>query len=225
MSKNNTVLVVAPHMDDEVLGVGGTVAKHVKNGDKVFACFCAHRIYDRQFDEAKNQQEVACAISAKGVLGYHEAEFFSLNDERLDVAVQDIIKPLERYVEKVKPDIVYSNFYGDNHQDHRAVFQAVRVAIRPFARWRVGEWCLYETPSSTEQSPPVLEASFLPNRYVDITEFFSTKLSAYHCYQTEKRDFPHPRSEEAIRALAMKRGVEIGFPSAEAFMVMRSYWA
>lgn len=212
-------------MDDETLGMGGTIAKYARNGDKVFVCFIAHRIYDRKLDPKKNQKEVESAKAAKEKLGYAGVEFFDLNDERLDVAIQDILKPLEKHLEKTKPDIVYSNFYGDNHQDHRAVFQAARVALRPSSSLKVKEWYLYETPSSTEQSPPVAGSSFMPNYYVDVTETFDTKLEAYHCYATEKRYFPHPRSEEALTALAMKRGAEIGFARAEAFMTMRRVWS
>ena len=218
------ILVVSPHMDDEVLGMGATLAKHVHSGHEVYVCFIAHRIYDRKYDKEKNQIEVKNALNAKKILGYKETEFFNLNDERLDVAIQDILSPLEKYIENIKPDIVYSNFYGDNHQDHRAVFQAVRVAIRPSAKVTLKKWLLYETPSSTDQSPPIIEGAFLPNYYVNVDNFLDTKLRAYHCYETEKREFPNSRSHEALKILAMKRGVEIGMKYAEAFMVMRDKW-
>ena len=218
------ILIVSPHMDDEVLGMGATIAKHVHVGHEVYVCFIAHRVYTRKYDIDKNQREVQHALDAKKILGYKESEFFNLNDERLDVAIQDIAIPLEKYVEKVKPDIVYSNFYGDNHQDHRAVFQAVRIAIRPSASVTPAKWLLYETPSSTDQSPPIVEGAFMPNYYVNVDNYLDTKLRAYHCYETEKRDYPHPRSEEALRILAKKRGVEIGFKYTEAFMIMRDRW-
>lgn len=224
MSDRKNVAVIAPHMDDEVLGMGGTIAKHVEMGDRVTVCIVAHRIYDHAFDPQKNEKEIRCALQAQKVLGYQGLEMLNLNDERLDVAVQDTLKPLEGFLEKSKPEIVYSNFFGDNHQDHRAVFQAVRVAVRPFASCRVKEWYLYETPSSTDQSPPISTNVFLPNFFVDVTDTLSRKIQAVNCYETEKRIFPHPRSEEAIVALAMKRGSEIGFSRAEAFMTMRRVW-
>ena len=218
------ILVISPHMDDEVLGMGATIAKHVHVGHEVYVCFVAHRVYARKYDIDKNQREVQHALDAKKILGYKESEFFNLNDERLDVAIQDIAIPLEKYVEKVKPDIVYSNFYGDNHQDHRAVFQAVRIAIRPSAGVTPTKWFLYETPSSTEQSPPLYKNSFLPNYYVDISRYIDVKIEAFRCYETEKRIYPHPRSEEALKVQAQKRGVDIGFRYAEAFMVLRDKW-
>jgi len=122
------------------------------------------------------------------------------------------------------PNIVYSNFYGDNHQDHRSVFQAVRIAIRPSANTIPTKWLLYETPSSTDQSPPIIEGAFMPNYYVNVAEHFDKKITAYKCYETEKRNYPHSRSEEAMKVLAQKRGVEIGFKYAESFMIMRDKW-
>lgn len=221
---NNTVLVVAPHMDDETLGMGGTIARHSASGDTVHVCFVAHRIYQGRFTEDANKREIEHALLAKEKLGYSQAEFLNLNDERLDVALQDVIKPIEKYIEKINPDIVYSNFYGDNNQDHRAVFQAMRVAIRPYAKAKVKEWYLYEAPSSTDQSPPIAEASFLPNYYVNIESTFNDKVKALECYETEIREFPNPRSPEALEVLAKKRGSETGMQKAEAFMTMRRYW-
>lgn len=216
------VLVIAPHMDDEVLGMGGTIARHVAEGDEVYVCFVAHRIYERKYDEEKNRVEIQCALKAKEVLGYKEAEFFNLNDERLDACIQDILIPLEAYINKVKPDIVYVNHRGDNHQDHKAVFQAAMVALRPSATPGIKKILCYEVPSSTEQSPPFSDLAFMPNRYVNIERYLKAKVNALHCYQTEKREFPHPRSDKGLEILAMKRGSEIGFKAAEAFVIIRS---
>jgi len=218
------VLVIAPHMDDEVLGCGGTISRHVKKREDLFVCFIAHRIYDHKFDKEKNEIEKAHASKAQKVLGYKESLFLQLNDERLDASIQDIIIPLEEYVNKIKPDIVYIPFMGDNNQDHRAVFDAARVVLRPSATPFIDSLYMYEVPSSTEQSPPLPESTFLPNYYVDITKYFDKKIEAFKYYKTEKRDYPHPRSEEALKVLAQKRGTEIGFKFAEAFMILRSKW-
>ena len=218
------VLVIAPHMDDEVLGCGGTIARHVESGDNVFVCFIAHRVYNHQFNDERNEVEKKHANRAKEVLNYKESVFLGLNDERLDACIQDIIIPLEGYIYKIKPDIVYSPFYGDNNQDHRAVFDAVRIVIRPSAADFVKRFFVYEIPSSTEQSPPLNKEAFLPNYYVDVSEYIDFKIEAFLCYETEKRIYPHPRSEEALKVLAQKRGVEIGFKYAEAFMIMRDKW-
>lgn len=218
------ILVIAPHMDDEVLGCGGTIVRHVANADNLFVCFIAHRIYEHRFDKKKNEIEKQHAVNAKKLLGYKEAFFFGLNDERLDACIQDIIIPLEGCISKIKPGTVYIPFMNDNNQDHRAVFDAARVALRPTATPFINKVLMYEVPSSTEQSPPLAENAFLPNYYVDITKYIDKKIESFKCYENEERNFPHPRSEKALRVLAQKRAIEIGFEYAEAFMILRNKW-
>lgn len=215
------VLVIAPHMDDEVLGCGGVIAKHLKNKDDVFVCFIANRIYHHRFDKEKNDIEKLHAMEAKKILGYKQAVFLELNDERLDISIQDIIILLEKYVNKIKPAVVYVPFQGDNNQDHRAVFDAARVVLRPVAAPFINSVYMYEIPSSTEQLPSLADTAFLPNYYVNIKKYIPKKFQAFRCYKTEKRPYPHPRSEEALKVLSRKRGIEIGFEYAEAFMVLR----
>lgn len=222
--RQKKVLIVAPHMDDEVLGCGGAIARHVKEGDVVFVCFIAHRIYNHKFDKKKNDLQKEHSLRAKRSLGYREAVFFDLSDEKLDTCIQKIIIPLENYVLKVKPDIVYCPFQEDNNQDHRAVFQAARVALRPAVTAFIKQINMYEVPSSTEQSPPLLKNAFLPNYYIDIRKYINKKIAAFRCYEIEKRNYPHPRSEMALKILAQKRGIEIGFEFAEAFMKIRDKW-
>ncbi len=218
------VLVIAPHMDDEVLGVGGTIARHVSSGDDVYVCFAAHRVYDHRYDEVQNRAEMQNALKAREVLGYKEAKFFNLDDERLDACIQDVIIPIEAYLDEVKPEVVYINHGGDNHQDHKAVFQAGMVALRPNINVGIKRILCYEVPSSTEQSPPLGEFAFLPNFYMNIEKYLPTKINALHCYEREKREFPHPRSDKAVEILAMKRGSEVGLNAAEAFMVIKELW-
>ncbi len=218
------ILIIAPHMDDEALGCGGVIAKHKAGGDKVSVIFVAHRAYNHNFDNKLNDIEKSHALKAKRILGYDEAVFLDLPDERLDVAVQDIIIPVENYFAKIKPGIVYIPFSGDNNQDHRAVFDAARVVLRPTAALFVSNIFMYEVPSSTEQSLPTPNTVFMPNYYVDIKAFVNKKLRALRCYETESRNYPHPRSPEGIGILAQKRGTEIGLKYAEAFMSVRGKW-
>jgi LmbE family N-acetylglucosaminyl deacetylase len=158
---------------------------------------------------------------AKSILGYKEYAYFDMPDEELDKHVQKVIINLEEYVYNIKPDIIYSPFFQDNHQDHRAVAEAIRVVLRPAAATFVKRWLIYETPSSTEQTPPMPGAFFQPNSYIDIKDVLDKKLDAFRCYETESREYPHPRSLEAIKHLAAKRGIEAAMEYAEAFMLMR----
>jgi LmbE family N-acetylglucosaminyl deacetylase len=218
------ILIISPHMDDEVLGCGGTIRKHVKNSDAIHVIIAANRVYGHKFDPKKNEHERSHVLKAQKILGYDAVTFLDLPDERLDGMVQDIIIPLEKHIDAIKPDTVYVPFRGDNNQDHRAIYDAVRVVIRPGATPFIKNIYMYEISSSTEQSPPLLENAFFPNYYVDISDFIEDKLKALSCYETEVRKYPHPRSLEAVRILAQKRGVEIGFEFAEAFMSLRGVW-
>ena len=215
------ILVVAPHMDDEALGAGGVIVRHVDQGDEVQVCFIANRVYDHRFDEIRNRAEREYALKAKEVLGYKEATFLDLPDERLDACVQEIIVPLEQKIHVLAPEVVYLPHRGDNNQDHRAVFQAAQVVVRPAATSYLRRLICYEVSSSTEQSPSLPEVTFLPNYYVDITAQIERKVQALACYATELRSFPHPRSPEGVRVLAAYRGMASGFQAAEAFILLR----
>ena len=215
------VLIVAPHMDDEVLGVGGSIIRHVKEGDEVQVCFVAHRIYNHAFDQERNARERRCAATAQKVLGYGRTTFLDLADERLDRCIQEMVVPLERLQQEFEPECVYLPHRGDNNQDHRAVFQAAQVVFRPAATPSLQRLLCYEVPSSTEQTPPASESAFLPNYWVDISRQLEGKVQALGCYETEIRSFPHPRSAQGVRVLAQFRGMAAGFLAAEAFLLMR----
>lgn len=221
MGNDKTVLVIAPHLDDEVLGCGGVITRHVAQGDKVHVCFVAHRVYDHVYDAEKMEIEKEHALKAKEIIGYHDLHFLGLNDERLDACIQDIIIPLEEYITQIKPQIVYSPFCNDNNQDHQAVAKAVQVVLRPVAIPFIERWLMFETPSSTEQAPSVGILGFQPNVYYDIGGYLDMKLKALSCYETEARSYPNPRSPEGIKALAMKRGMECGLGYAEGFVMAR----
>ena len=219
----NRVLVVSPHMDDETLGVGGTIVKHVESGDKVKVCFICHRKYDNCFDSTKNEVEIKHSLNAMNILKYHEVEHLNLEDERLDYAIYKIVEPLTKVALEFKPDIIYIPSFADNNQDHRAVFEACMIVFRSFAI-SYQSILSYEVPSSTEQSFPVQPFLFNPNYYVDIYPFLEKKLSAMSAYETEKREVPHPRSSEAIKILAQKRGFEVSLKTCEAFIILRYIW-
>jgi len=219
------VLVISAHMDDEVLGVGGTIAKHVAAGDQVTACIVCKRAYNHQFDPRVVEEEKSAARRAAEILGYQDLRFLDLRDELLDERLLDIIVPLEACVLSLKPDLVYTHHRGDSNQDHRAVFQASMVACRVIASHKVPRLLSYEVPSSTDQAPPFPEYAFQPNHYVNIDGFLAKKIEALQAYSRELRAFPHPRSAKGLEVTAWKRGMEIGFSAAEAFAVIRDQWA
>jgi LmbE family N-acetylglucosaminyl deacetylase len=219
------VLVIAAHMDDEVLGVGATIAKHVAAGDEVSVCVVCKRAYDHKFDPKINQEEKAATRRAAEILGYKKIDFLDLRDELLDERLLDVIVPLEESVMRAKPDIVYTHHRGDSNQDHRAVLQASLIACRPISGHKVKKLLCYEVPSSTDIAPPFPEYAFQPNYWVDVAGFVDRKIEAMKAYVREMKEFPHPRSAKGIEVLAQKRGMEIGFTAAEAFVVLRDQWA
>ena len=221
------ILVIVPHMDDEVLGVGGTICRHVTEGDTVHVFIVANRAYNHKYDPALIQREKDCVLQAKTVLGYQDIQFGDLKDEQLDDQLAPVIQSIERCVADFQPDVVYINHRGDTNQDHRAVFEAVMIACRPISSLlenRIKRVLCYEVLSCTDQAPPFHEYAFQPNHYVDISAFLAQKEAALKCYRTELREFPHPRSVKAIRVLAQKRGMEMGMHAAEAFIIVRDVW-
>lgn len=217
------ILIVAAHPDDEVFGVGGTIACHVSQGDQVSVLFLTdgvtarHRVTDLQ----KNAARKACSE-----LGVREARFADLPDQRLDeLPLLEVIKPITQLMTELHPQIVYTHHRGDANQDHRAVFAATLVAVRPFEGNSVRRILCYEVASSTEWGPPFADWAFLPNVYVDISTTLETKLRAVDAYretfQTEIKPFPHPRSPEAVRTYAQQRGITVGMQAAEAFVLAR----
>lgn len=218
------VLVIAAHMDDEVLGAGATIAKHVAAGDEVSVCIVCMRAYDHKFDPDVQREEKDAARKAAAVLGYDDLEFLDLRDELLDERMLDIIVPLEDCVVRKKPDVVYTHHRGDSNQDHRAVFHASMIACRPISSHRIRRLLCYEVPSSTDIAAPVPEFAFQPNYWVDAAPTLGKKIDAMRAYVREMKEFPHPRSAKGIEVLSQKRGMEIGMHSAEAFMSIRDQW-
>jgi LmbE family N-acetylglucosaminyl deacetylase len=218
------VLVVAAHMDDEVLGVGGTIAKHVAAGDDVSVCIVCKRAYNHAFDTTLIDEEKENCRTAASLLGYHDLHFLELRDELLDERLLDVIVPLESLIGALKPEVVYTHHRGDANQDHRAAFHASIIACRGIAAHRIRRLLCYEVLSSTDQAPPFPEWAFTPNFYIDVAPFVMRKIEALRAYRRELREFPHPRSPKGIEVLAARRGMEVGLPAAEAFSVLRDMW-
>jgi len=218
------VLVIAAHMDDEVLGVGATIARHVAAGDDVSVCIVCMRAYDHRFDPDVQREEKAATRRAASILGYRDLHFLELRDELLDDKLLDLIVPLEECIADVRPDVVYTHHRGDSNQDHRAVFAASLVACRPIAKHKVKLFVCYEVLSSTDIAPPIPEFAFQPNYWVDVSVHLERKIAAMRAYVREMKEFPHPRSAKGIEILAQKRGMEIGFGAAEEFVSLRDQW-
>lgn len=212
------ILVFAPHNDDEVLGVGGTIAKYASEGHDVYVC---------EVTSGKDQERLANiqseAHAAHQLLGVKETIFLGLPVVGLtDMPYKELNQSFNDVVKRIKPDIAYIPHKGDMHIDHTMVAESAMVALRPVSNPQLKAIYAYETLSETEWNIPTPDNLFIPTVWSDISETFDKKLEAMKCYKSQLYDFPHPRSLEAIEALAKLRGSTVLVPHAESFMLIRS---
>lgn len=216
------VLAIATHPDDETLGCGGTLLRHMADGDSVHWLIVTEaKPNDFGHDFAAARPALIGKVAdAYGFAGISELRFPAAR--LAEVAEKDLIQGFAQAIASVAPDVVYLNHGGDAHSDHRRAFAAAMAALKPFRSGKsVHRILAYETLSETEQAPAGFGPHFVLNAFVDITPFLERKIALFDLYETERQPFPLPREASAIRALARLRGATIGVDSAEAFMLMR----
>lgn len=217
------VLVVAAHPDDELLGCGGTAARLAKEGNSVYMAILGEGITSRraQRDDANTEKLNSlreCSQRVADLLGVKELSMHGLPDNRFDsLHLLDVIKLVEGLIERWRPAAVYTHHGGDLNVDHQVVNRAVLTAVRPMEGRPVRELYLFEIPSSTEWAFQHLAPVFKPNVFVNIEGTLPLKLQAMRQYESEVREFPHPRSPEALTAIAQRWGSVAGYKAAEAF--------
>ena len=219
--KGKRVLIIAPHPDDETLGVGGTIAKYSAMGAEVFVLIVSGHLpplysledYDKTIVEAR---------SAFELLGVSQSDFLEIPATMIDeLPHREVNDRISNIVNKFSPHIVFCP-YPDRHIDHRLVFDSTMVATRPVGVGRQIEIvATYETLSETHWNAAHIEPNFTPNWVVDISEHIKNKLDALRCYKSQISDFPGPRSIEAVEALAKFRGTQSGFSYGEGFHIVR----
>ena len=221
------ILVFAAHPDDELLGVGGTVRRFVNEGATARAVIMAEGLTSRR--DSRNDTDCSELLAlqedarrAAAEVGYTGIDFCGLPDNRMDsLDLLDIIKTVSNFVEKYKPDTIFTHHHGDLNIDHRVTCEAVLTACRPVEDYCVKRIYAFETPSSTEWNFNYTEP-FTPNVYVDVSDTLEAKIRGMACYRTESTEYPHPRSAEALRALGRYRGSNAGFKMAESFVLLRA---
>lgn len=208
------ILVFAPHNDDEILGVGGTLRRKVLEGNNVYVCeVTSGPKYKLMQEEARK---------AHAVLGVSQSIFLNLPvSELADIKKTNLNARIDEVVQNVHPEIIFIPFIGDMHFDHRMVTEAVLVAARPIRNSTVKKLFMYETLSETGWNIPYGSKNFNPNVWVDISDTIDCKLEAMACYQSQIQAGPHPRSLDGIKNLAAYRGATIGVNYAESFMLIR----
>lgn len=215
------VLNIAAHPDDELLGQGGTIARHARAGDQVTNVIVCDGSSVRYGKETAREIEKA-SREASSILGISDLRLLGLPEQGLDtVSLIEINQKIEALIEDVRPEIVYTHGPSDINRDHRAIMEAVLVATRPYSAASVREVWLFETASSTEWGGPPLLPSFVPQMFVDVSQTLELKVRALECYAREVRPWPHPRSAEGIRARARYFGSLAGYVAAEPFHLVR----
>jgi LmbE family N-acetylglucosaminyl deacetylase len=215
------VLVLAAHPDDEVLGMGGTIAVHTDRGDSVRVVVVtdgSSTQYPGDSETRLRKEEEALRAAAE--LGVMDYVHLDLPDMRLDTLPHvEVNRVVEEHVSDLAPQIVYTP-HPDVNRDHRVLFDSVAVATRPTPEQAVRRLLTYAPTSSTEWTPAALNW-FVPNWFVDVSATIERKVAAFARYETERREYPHPRSERAIRAAADFYGSSCGCTQAEPFVLVR----
>ena len=215
------ILIIAPHPDDEILGLGGTISKLSSQGHKVTVLTVSGHLpplYKKEvFVEHKRQ-----TIEAHKIIGAHKSIFLEIPATFVkDQPVAELNGKIYEVLKNTQPKIVFLPF-PDRHIDHKVIFASSMVVIRPLHDSKCVELsACYEVLSETHWNAPAIEPVFNPNITVDITDHMETKLSALSCFKGEIMPFPGPRSIEAVEALAKFRGTQAGFAYGESLQLIR----
>jgi N-acetylglucosamine malate deacetylase 1 len=221
------VLVIAPHADDETLGMGGTIARLASEGHEVVVAVVTghgmdgpHPLWPRStWTRVRAEARLAADTLGVAELIFEEIPAVLVADQ----PVWKLNRATQALVARVAPDVLYAPFPFDLHKDHREIFHSVSVAWRtasPLGR-RIREIYCYEVPSETHLNIPYVEQGFSPSCWVDISNHVKIKLRALACYESQIRPSPDARSISAAEALATWRGAQIGTAAAEAFVTVR----
>lgn len=220
------VTIVAAHPDDEVLGCGGTIAKHVAQGDNVSAVWFTDGVGSRatSMPDAVKVRRAECEAAGR-VLGIKSWYWFGEDrsaDQQLDlVPLSALADRITDALSLYDSQIVYTHWPGDLNQDHRAIAEATLIATRLW-KGKISQLLAFEVPESTAQA--FHGTAFSPTVFVDITDTVDQKCRALACYESERRELPHPRAEVMVRAHAATRGATAGTRYAEAFCLLREVW-
>lgn len=223
--RNKTILVVAAHPDDEILGCGATITRLVKEGDCAYTLVLGEGVTGR--DPVRNRASRGNDLArlkhqmekANKIIGVKKVFYENFPDNRFDtVARLDIIKKIEAVKRMLKPQVIFTHYYDDLNIDHQIIYQAVVTATRPTQDEPVREIYSFEVMSSTEWAYPL---TFHPDTYVDVAATIDLKLKAMAKYVSEIKDYPHPRSLTAIKLNARNWGIKVGVKYAEVFQTIR----
>lgn len=220
----NDVLVIAPHPDDETLGCGGTLLKHKAAGARIHWLVVTGMTTKGGYTRTRIDWRKKEIDQVERAYGFSSVNLLNLPAARLDAtALQDIITPIGKTIEGIRPGIVYLPSPYDIHSDHRVVHDAAMSCCKCFRFPSIRKVLLYEVMSETD-FPRISSETFHPNSFSDISGFIDQKTKIMKMFAGEMGIHPFPRSEQGIRALATVRAAAAGCEFAEAFMLQREIW-
>ena len=218
----NKVLIIAVHPDDETLGCGGTLLKHKINGDEIHWVIATDIKESEGFKKEviiKREQEID---EVKSLYDFNSLHYLKLSTMRVDeYNMSDLISRFSNVINEVKPNIIYLPFKSDVHSDHRKIFEAAYSCTKSFRYPFIKKIYMMETLSETEFAPSTKEDTFIPNVFVDISEFMEKKIEIMKLFESEIAEHPFPRSERNLRALGTVRGATAGCVYAESFLLLK----
>jgi LmbE family N-acetylglucosaminyl deacetylase len=216
-------LVIAPHPDDEILGCGGLLLRRIAEGVRVGWVIMTSIHADDGWDaEQVSDRQLEIVNVAEGI-GLRPDDVFNLGipSTKLDQYPRaELVRKLSGVFDAFKPNEVLTPHSGDVHSDHEVTAQVVSACTKWFRHPSVKRVLAYETLSETGLNV-IAGNIFTPNFFVDISPWLERKLALLRIYESEVGDFPFPRSEQAVRALAEVRGASSGFDAAEAYELLR----
>lgn len=212
---------MAAHSDDEALGCAGTMIKHVAQGDEVHLLFMTDGVGSRKVKDNDVNERLTSAQKAAEIMQVSSLTNLDFPDNKMDtVALLDVTQAIEEKIAELQPEIIYTHHIGDLNIDHQITHKAVMTACRPQPGFCVKEIYAFEVLSSTEWQTPGLKP-FIPNVFVDITDYIESKRKVLNAYMVEMRQVPHSRSIENIISQASVRGNAVGLEYAESFCLVR----
>lgn len=216
------VLVVAPHADDEILGCGGALLRHLDRGDEAHWVLVTDMSTEAGFTKAQVETRAAEIEKIRQQVGFSGVHRLGFKPGGLDaVPLQLLIQKMTAVFKSVEPELVYLPFSGDAHSDHAYSFKAGAACAKWFRFPSVKQVLAYETISETHFSFDPTQIGFQPNTYVDISAYLDRKIDLARIYTGEIKAHPFPRSPEALRALATMHGSVAGSTAAEAFVLLK----
>lgn len=218
----NKVIVISAHPDDETLGAGGTLLKHRANGDQLFWIIVTSIFENQGFSKEKVKSRIKEIDEVKKMFGFENVYFLDFPTMRItSELVPEMVQKISSILTGVRPQVIYTLNRSDAHSDHRYISDAVMACTKSFRYPFLKRILMYECISETEFAPAFPEKVFIPNYFVDISEFMSEKIKIMNIFSSEMGEHPFPRSERNIRALGTFRGAVAGCEYAEAFQVVK----